>query len=41
MVIGVIKKIELWDENTLRKYETKEDNFTDNDFDELANQIKF
>ena len=41
MVIGVIKKIELWDEGTLRKYETKEDSFTDNDFDELANQIKF
>ncbi len=41
MVIGVIKKIELWDKSTLDKYESKKDNFTDNDFDELANQIKF
>ena len=37
----MINKIELWDESTLRKYETKEDSFTVNDFDELAKQIKF
>ena len=41
MVIGVIKKIELWDKKTLDKYEQNKDNFTDNDFDELANQINF
>jgi len=41
MVIGVIKKIELWDKDTLNKYESRKDNLTDNDFDELANQIKF
>tara|TARA_Y100001960_G_C14279984_1_gene636382 strand:- start:82 stop:531 length:450 start_codon:yes stop_codon:yes gene_type:complete len=40
-VIGVIKKIELWDQNTLEKYESKKDNFTDNDFDELAQEINF
>ena len=40
-VIGVIKKIELWDERTLEKYEKNKDNFTDSDFDELANQINF
>ena len=41
MVIGAIKKIELWDKDTLEKYENTKDNFTDNDFDELANQINF
>ena len=41
MVIGVIKKIELWDQNTLEKYENTKDNFTDNDFDELAKEINF
>ncbi len=40
-VIGVIKKIELWDQNTLEKYESKKDIFTDNDFDELAQEINF
>jgi len=40
-VIGVIKKIELWDKKTLDKYEQNKKNFTDNDFDELANQINF
>ena len=41
MVIGVIKKIELWDQSTLEKYENTKDNFTDNDFDELAKEINF
>ena len=40
-VIGVIKKIELWDIKTLDKYEKNKDNFTDSDFDELSNQINF
>ena len=40
-VIGLIKKIELWDQETLEKYEKNKNNFTDNDFDELANQINF
>ena len=40
-VIGVIKKIELWDRETLDKYEKNKENFTDNDFDELSNQINF
>ncbi len=40
-VIGLIKKIELWDQKTLEKYEKNKNNFTDNDFDELANQINF
>ena len=39
--MGVIKKIELWDQDTLDKYENKKDNFTDNDFDELAKEINF
>ena len=41
MVIGVIKKIELWDQSTLEKYENTKDNFTDTDFDELAKEINF
>ena len=40
-VIGVIKKIELWDNRTLEKYEKSKKNFTEDDFDELANQINF
>jgi len=40
-VIGVIKKIELWDKKTLDKYEKNKDNFTDSEFDELSNQINF
>jgi MraZ protein len=41
MVIGMIKKIELWDKNTLDKYEKNKSSFTDNDFDDLANKINF
>ena len=41
MVIGVIKKIELWDQSTLEKYENTKDNVTDTDFDELAKEINF
>ena len=40
-VIGVIKKIELWDKKILDKYEKNKKNFTDSDFDDLANQINF
>ena len=40
-VIGLIKKIELWNQETLDKYEKNKNNFTDTDFDELANQINF
>jgi DNA-binding transcriptional regulator/RsmH inhibitor MraZ len=41
MVIGVIRKIELWDQDTLDKYENSKDSFTDDDFDDLADQINF
>ena len=41
MVIGMIKKIELWDKNNLEKYENNKSLFTDNDFDDLANKINF
>ena len=41
LVIGMIKKIELWDEETLERYEKNKSSFTPNDFDDLANKINF
>ncbi len=37
----MIKKIELWDKETLERYEKNRRSFTDNDFDDLANKINF
>ena len=40
-IIGVIKKIEIWDPKILTEYESKKNILSDNDFDELANEINF
>ena len=40
-IIGVIKKIEIWDPKKLAEYESKKNVLSDNDFDELANEINF
>ena len=40
-VIGMIKKIELWDPETLSKFENKNKSFDDDDFDLLADKISF
>ena len=40
-IIGVIKKIEIWDPKILAEYESKKNVLSDNDFDELANEINF
>ncbi len=41
LVIGMLKKIELWDPNTLSKHEKKKDFLSDEDFEDLANEINF
>ena len=41
LVIGVVKKIELWDQNTLNNYEKQKDFLSDEDFEDLANKINF
>ena len=41
LVIGMLKKIELWDPNSLAKYEKQKDFLTDTDFEDLANEINF
>ena len=41
LLIGMIGKIELWDKETLERYEKEKNSFTDNDFDDLANKINF
>ena len=41
LVIGMIKKIELWDKHTLERYEKSKSILTDNDFDDLADAINF
>jgi len=41
LLIGMIRKIELWDKETLERYEKGKKSFTDNDFDNLANKINF
>ena len=40
-VIGMIKKIELWDPVVLLEQDKKGDNVIDKDFDDLANEINF
>ena len=40
-IIGVIKKIEIWNPKILTEYESKKNILSDNDFDELANEINF
>ena len=41
LVIGMIKKIELWDPATLKEYEKQKDFLSDDDFEDLANEINF
>jgi len=41
LVIGVVKKIELWDQNTLNNYEKQKDFLSDEDFEDLADKINF
>ena len=40
-VIGMIKKIELWDPSILSQQDVQEDDIADKDFDDLANEINF
>ena len=40
-VIGMIKKIELWDPSILSQQDAREDDIADKDFDDLANEINF
>lgn len=40
-VIGMIKKIELWDPETLNECDQLETGVADKDFDDLANEINF
>ena len=41
LVIGMLRKIELWDPAALKKYEKQKDFLTDTDFEDLANEINF
>tara|TARA_Y100001936_G_C15917391_1_gene582024 strand:+ start:404 stop:853 length:450 start_codon:yes stop_codon:yes gene_type:complete len=41
IVIGMLKKIELWDPATLKEYEKQKDFLSDDDFEDLANEINF
>ena len=41
LVIGMIKKIELWDPDTLSNYENQKDFLSDEDFEGLADEINF
>ena len=41
LVIGMIKKIELWDPDTLGNYENQKDFLSDSDFEDLADEINF
>ena len=40
-VIGVIKKTEIWNPNTLENFESKTNLLSDDDFDKLADEINF
>ena len=40
-VIGVNKKIEIWDPGTLANFESKTNLLSDDDFDKLADEINF
>ena len=41
LVIGVVKKIELWDQSTLNNYEKQKQFLSDEDFEDLADRINF
>jgi len=41
IVIGMLKKIELWNKDTLNKYEKKKDFLSNEDFEDLADKINF
>ena len=41
LVIGVVKKIELWDQITLNNYEKQKQFLSDEDFEDLADRINF
>ena len=41
LVIGMLKKIELWDPKTLDKFESKKGSLDNNDFEGLADKISF
>ena len=41
LVIGMLKKIELWDPNTLDKFESKNGSLNNDDFEGLADKISF
>ena len=41
IIIGMIKKIELWNPDILNKRENSSINIEDKDFDDLANEINF
>ena len=41
LLIGMIKKIELWNKGTLERYEKGKKSLNDNDFDDLSNKINF
>jgi MraZ protein len=41
LVIGVVKKIELWDKKTLNNYENQKNFLSDEDFEDLADKINF
>ena len=40
-IIGMIKKIELWDPTVLNEQDRRDGNIIDKDFDDLANEINF
>ena len=40
-VIGMIKKIELWDPNNIAQLDAREEDIADKGFDDLANEINF
>ena len=41
LVIGMLKKIELWNPDILKNFEKQKNVLTDEDFDDLANEINF
>ena len=41
IVIGMINKIELWDSSILSQQDSRINDVSDNDFDDLANEINF
>ena len=41
LVIGMLKKIELWDPNTLDRFESKNGSLNNDDFEGLADKISF